>query len=502
MELAPFLQDGSGQLARRSVRATIATTVAAGLDFAVRLGSVAILARLVSPADFGVVMVAGAAVAIAEQFRDLGLSTATLQRPDLSAAEVTNLFWINAAAGLLLALALCALSPALAWLLGDPRLIPVTCGLALTLPAGGLAVQHQALLGRNLRAGPLATVRVGAGLVSTALAIWLAARGAGCWALLWREVSRAVLLTGGTWCLLPWRPGPPRNLASIRPHLRFGADVLGSNLLGALAAGSDRLVLGAFAGPTAVGVYRQAAQLVATPTDQLLGPLYQVAQPALSRVQHEPERYRRAYKRLLTLVSLTTMPVSVFLAVFAEEATLTLLGPGWDQAVPVVRILCVAALFRQPVGSTALLLLSRGDARTCLWLAALNQILLMPALLLGSSAGPTGVALAEVSVAALMIAPRLHAACAGSFVTSGDFLRTIARPVAAASLLLPALLVLRPLLSGLDPAARLATASVIAAPLFLLVWLALPGGRASAASLFADVRLALRPTAAPNPACP
>ena len=95
MELAPFLQDGSGQLARRSVRATIATTVAAGLDFAVRLGSVAILARLVSPADFGVVMVAGAAVAIAEQFRDLGLSTATLQRPDLSAAEVTNLFWIN-----------------------------------------------------------------------------------------------------------------------------------------------------------------------------------------------------------------------------------------------------------------------------------------------------------------------------------------------------------------------------------------------------------------------
>lgn len=154
MELAPFLQDGSGQLARRSVRATIATTVAAGLDFAVRLGSVAILARLVSPADFGVVMVAGAAVAIAEQFRDLGLSTATLQRPDLSAAEVTNLFWINAAAGLLLALALCALSPALAWLLGDPRLIPVTCGLALTLPAGGLAVQHQALLGRNLRAGP------------------------------------------------------------------------------------------------------------------------------------------------------------------------------------------------------------------------------------------------------------------------------------------------------------------------------------------------------------
>lgn len=502
MELARFLREGSDQLARRSVRATVATTAAAGLDFSVRLGSVAILARLVSPADFGVVMMAGAAVAMAEQVRDLGLSTATLQRPDLSAAEVTNLFWINAAAGLLLAVALCALSPALAWMLGDPRLIAVTCGLALTLPAGGLAIQHQALLGRNLRAGPLATARVGAGLASTALAIWLATRGAGYWALLWREVSRAAFLTVGTWCLLPWRPGPPRNLASIRPHLRFGADVLGSNLLGALAAGCDRLVLGAFAGPAAVGVYRQAAQLVATPTDQLLGPLYQVAQPALCRVQREPERYRRAYQRLLTLVSLATMPVSVFLAVFAEEATLVLLGPGWDQAVPVVRILCIAAVFRQPVGSTALLLLSRGDARGCLRLAALNQVLLLPAVVAGAVAGPTGVAIAEVTVAALMIAPRLRAACVGSLIGTGDFLRTVARPLAAAALLAPALLAARHLLGGLDPAARLAGAGAIAAPLFILFWLALPGGRASATTLLADVRTAFRPAAAPSPVCP
>ena len=140
MELTPFLQDGSGQLARRSVRATVATTAAAGLDFAVRLGSVAVLARLVSPSDFGVVMTAGAAVAVAEQFRDLGLSTATMQRPDLSEREVTNLFWINAGAGTLLAILLCALSPLLAALLGDPRLVPVTCALSLTLPAGGLAV--------------------------------------------------------------------------------------------------------------------------------------------------------------------------------------------------------------------------------------------------------------------------------------------------------------------------------------------------------------------------
>ncbi|MFM1748510.1 MAG: Lipopolysaccharide biosynthesis protein WzxC, partial [Verrucomicrobiota bacterium] len=194
MEIAPFLAERNGPLARRSVRATIATTGAAALDFALRLGSVAVLARLVSPADFGVVMIAGAAVAIAEQFRDLGLPSATLQRPELTATEATNLFWINATAGALLALLLCGTSPLLVAIFGDPRLLPLTCAFSLTILSGGLAVQHQALLGRRLLLGRLAAVRVGAGIVATLLAVWLAARGAGCWALLWREVARSVLL--------------------------------------------------------------------------------------------------------------------------------------------------------------------------------------------------------------------------------------------------------------------------------------------------------------------
>jgi PST family polysaccharide transporter len=499
MDITPFLAERNGTLARRSVRATVATSAAAALDFAIRLGSVAVLARLVSPSDFGIVMIAGAAVAVAEQFRDLGLPSATLQRPGLTAAEVTSLFWINAGAGALLALLLCISSPLLATVLDEPRLIPLTCAFSLTVFTGGLAVQHQALLGRQLLLGRLAAVRVAAGLLATGFSVWLAARGAGCWALLGREVTRSALLTAGTWWLLPWRPGAPGSLSAVRPHLRFGADVLGANLLGALAASSDRLILGRFGGPAAVGLYRQAVQLVSTPTDQLLGPLYQVAQPALSRVQREPERYQRAYGRLLTLVSLATIPISLLLAVFAEEATLVLLGPAWTEAVPVVRILCVAALFRQTVGSTALILLTRGDARACLRLAALNQILLLPALLLGATGGPAGVALAEVVVAILMILPRLRTACANSPVGIRFFLTTIARPLAAAGLMTLGILAARPALEAFGPGARLALGGGLGAAAFTLAWLALPGGRASVSGLLNELRTALRPAAAAAP---
>ena len=496
MEIAPFLAERNGPLARRSVRATIATTGAAALDFALRLGSVAVLARLVSPADFGVVMIAGAAVAIAEQFRDLGLPSATLQRPELTATEATNLFWINATAGALLALLLCGTSPLLVAIFGDPRLLPLTCAFSLTILSGGLAVQHQALLGRRLLLGRLAAVRVGAGIVATLLAVWLAARGAGCWALLWREVARSVLLTVGTWCLLPWMPARPRDISSIRPHVRFGADVLGANLLGAFAASCDRLILGVVAGPAAVGVYRQAVQLVSTPTDQLLGPLYQVAQPALSRLQTDPARYRRAYGRLLTLVSLSTVPISLGLAVFAAEATLIFLGPAWSEAVPVVRILCAAAVFRQTVGSTALILLTRGEARACLQLAGLNQVLLAPALLIGASAGPIGAAWAEVTVALLMIIPRLLTSCANSPIDARFVLLTTARPFTAGALMTMALVALRPSLADLEPMLRLGIGGLVGSAAFATAWLLLPGGRAEAAEMFGELRSALRPATA------
>ncbi len=485
-------RDIHAQLATRSVRAGVFTAASGFADFALRFGSTAILARLIAPEHFGLVLLAGAIVAVADQLREMGLSSATVQRPELTHGQVTNLFWLNVGVGTAAALVLCAAAPFVAAAYDDPRLLPIVCTLSATLLLGGLTVQHQALLTRQLKLGHTAALRLLANLAGTLLAIGLAYYGHGYWALLWREIARAALLAAGMWLCFPWLPGLPARHTGVRPLLRFGANLTGANLLSTVASGLDRLLLGHFATPAAVGHYRQAFQLVTAPTDQLLSPLYQVAQPSLSLLQHEPPRYAHLFSRLLGLVGAVTMPLSLFVAVYATEITLLLLGPAWLEAAPVLCLLSFGTFLKQPVSCTAFIPITRGDGATYLRITLLHNATLAAALLIGVQGGLLGLALAEVATTWLLAAPRLHLCLPGSGMSAQRFLLTLARPAVASLGMGFALLALHAHTPGL-------LAGTIVAPLgFAALWLLLPGGRREAAALVQTLRSARRPTAAPD----
>ena len=175
----------------KSVRAATYTWATGMGDFVLRIGSTAILARLVLPAEFGLVMMVMAVTAIADQFRDLGLSSATVQRKDISHEEVSNLFWVNFMAGVVIALIVCAISPLVSLYYKESRLTVLTCVLAMNFIWSGLMVQHQSLLTRQLKLGYTSGIRLASSFLSTLLAVFLAWKGMGCWALVWREVVRS-----------------------------------------------------------------------------------------------------------------------------------------------------------------------------------------------------------------------------------------------------------------------------------------------------------------------
>jgi len=475
-----------------SVRAAGFTWAAGAADFAFRIGSTAILARLVLPEQFGLVMMVMAVTAIADQFRDLGLSTVTVQRKEISHQEVTNLFWINVLAGTLIALVVCAASPLISAYYREPRLTIITCILASNFFFGGLMVQHQALLARVLKLGHSATVRVLTSVISTVVAVLLAWKGFGYWALVWREVVRSVLLAAGMWFCFPWIPGLPCRKTNVRGLLGFGVHLSAANISATIGGGADRFLLGRFWGAGPVAMYRQAYQLLVVPTEQLISPIYQVTQPGLSLLQMEAARYRRFYQKVLTVVCVATMPLSLFVAVNATEITRIVLGRKWLDAAPLLMILSFDSFIRQPVGSSAFVLITRGRSKTFMGLTMVHNAILILFMAVGVHWGAKGVAVADVAATWCLIVPRLYYSFKNSPITVGTFLSTVARPATASILMAIVLGFLHEILPALGAPLFLLVGSVIGAVVFLSAWMLMPGGRAQLIGLASDLRTALQ----------
>ncbi len=443
------------------------------------------------PEDFGLIGIVTALTAIAGMFSGLGLSTATVQRPEINHRQVTNLFWINLAIGVALTAVFCTLAPLVAAYYEDPRLTPIIVVISTTLLWGSCTVQHEALLIRQMQQTRTASIRLTASFLSVAVAIVLAATDFGYWALVWQEVARVFLIAAGVWLLCPWRPGLPYRSENVSSFVRFGVELTLTHLLYVVASNVDRLIVGKLFGASALGLYRQAQQLIMVPIEQLNQPIASVAQPGLSILQKDAGRYRRYYEKIVFLIGLGTMPVSAFTMVYAPEITTVILGPRWAGAAPYIAIFAAAAFVRPVLGSASLVLITLGNSRRLLGMTILTNLTLLVLIGVGAAGGPEGVALAQLAAPALLLLPNLFLCFAGSPVTVGAFFRAIRTPVAASAVVIAGLVAFRMIAPGFDSLVSLCYGFGVGALLYVASCLLLPGGRAEVSSVLADLAASL-----------
>lgn len=474
-------------LRSKSVHGALYIAASGGGEAALRLVSASLLARLLIPADFGLIGMVTALTAMAGQVSQLGLSTVTVQRRDINPRQVTNLFWINVALGAGLSALFCALSPLIAAFYNDPRIIPITLALSSSFLIGGCTVQHEALLSRDMKQAQSAISRLGASFVSVCVAVSLAFAGYGYWALVCQELTRSLLIAAGVWFFCPWRPGRPCRDEDIRGLLRFGADLTFTQVFYAFLSGSDRLLVGKLFGASALGMYRQAQQLIMTPIDQLSGPIGNVMQPGLSILQDDPGRYRRYYEKTARLIGLASMPIAAAAALFAEEFTRVILGAKWYGAVPYMRIFAIAALIRPVMGTSGTVLITCGKSRKLLTSTLISQLTFVAFVLLGSDWGPQGVAMASVITPALLLLPILHYSFAGTPIPVGTFFRAIRTPAIATAVMSVGLLFYRSLGLGQGGHLFLGSVCVLGGLLYLGSCLAIPEGRREIRALLGDI---------------
>ncbi|MGA1391888.1 MAG: lipopolysaccharide biosynthesis protein [Phycisphaerales bacterium] len=472
-----------------SVRGGAIVMLGQGGSVLLGIVSAAVLARLLDPEDFGLVAMASAFVALLGEFADLGLSQATIQRREVSAAQVNALFWVNAAAG---AIAM-ALGAAAAWPIaifyGDERLAWIAAALSAGFLLSGIAAQPLAVLRRRMGFTAETIVTLASIAMGLVAAIAAALAGLGYWSLVVQVLVAAAVRMIGLFIASGWMPGMPARAEGVRGMLRFGGYLSGSNLLAALLRASDKVLVGRFVGADAAGLYSNAQKILLVPATQLNKPLTMVGRPALSRLQDEPERFRAFYRRGVELVAATSLPAIAWMTIVAEDLVLLVLGREWSGSVPIFQALAPAALLGAlgVVTSWIYVPLGRTD-RQFRWIL-FQTIMLVVAMAVGVRWDAVGVALAY-SGTLLVLRPFAIAWCLkGTFVRWSDVGGAVWRGVVATAVAASASIAVMPRVSELPTSpVRLAASLAVFAAAFMLGWIVVPGGLARLHAMGSMVR--------------
>ncbi len=392
-------------LGRRAVSGGLVTAAAQAIKFGLNLGGVVILARLLSPKDFGLVAMAGALMPVLRTFREGGLSTATVQKENITQAQVSNLFWINVAIGGAIALIGSALAPAVAWFYRDDRLTVITVLLSMSFLLSGAAVQHLALLNRQMRFRAVAMIDISSGIAGFLAGILLAWRGFGYWSLVGMQLATTIAEVGLTWAASGWKPHLPRRRSGTRPLVRFGASMTFYIFLRRLVSGTDVILLGRFYGADAVGLYTRASALLLRPLDQVIQPFDTVFVPVLSRLQNDPNRYRETFLQAYGAIALFSFIFAGLLAGVSEPIVLFLLGPAWSEVIPIFAWLTVAALYIPLSYAVMWLLTTQGRSRDLLSMGVVVPLLTVASIAAGLPFGLVGLAISFSLVGLLIRLP-------------------------------------------------------------------------------------------------
>lgn len=335
--LSPF--DAHGQfhppedgLRRLAIRGAAATVSARGVALAVQVISTVVLVRLLTPADFGLVAMVSSFSLLLTSFGQNGLTEAIIQRDELDDSTASNLFWINASGGLLLAIGFAGAGSLLALFYRNPLVARVAVSIAPTIFLTNACYVHLALLKRAMRFPVVSANSVSSRGIAVAVSILLAWLGWGYWALVVGAIAQSVSMTIGAWTLCRWVPSLPRRAAGTGSALRFALPVFARFSMRYFLRNMDNVLVGWQFSAGALGFYKKAYDLFAFSADQLIAPVADVALATLSRLRKDPAQFRRYLINSLAIIAFVGMGVGADLTLVGRDAIRLVLGPKWAES--------------------------------------------------------------------------------------------------------------------------------------------------------------------------
>lgn len=324
--------DADQGLRRTAVRGAGAAIVGQSANFLIGMGSVVVLARLLLPADFGIVTMVTTFSLLFRSFGLNGFTELIIQRDEISHGLASNIFWINLGIGALLTAGFAGSGDLLALFYHDGAVTQVTEGMSLTIVISSLSYVHLGLLQRAMRFRAIAIINFIGQVMYVVACIALALAGWHYWALVWGAVAQAAVVTVGMWAVCRWIPAWPRRVAGTGSSCKFALHVFSHFVSSYSTSNTDNLLVGWRFGAQELGFYKKAYDLFILPATQLMSPLNAVVVSTLSRVNHDREQFSRYFLRAISILALVGMGVGGDFALAGQDFFRILLGPGWGEA--------------------------------------------------------------------------------------------------------------------------------------------------------------------------
>jgi len=385
-------QPNESQVSQKAAKGIAWNFLAFGLSKGTVLITTSILARVMAKNDLGVVALALVALNFLSIVKDFGLGAALIQRRGEIDDAANTVFTSNLILGIILSALVFPLSPVIADYYNTPVISPVLRFLGLSFAINSLGAVHILLLMRGLDYRKKFIPDMGNALFKAVVSISLAYAGFGVWALVWGQLSGTVISVILVWILSPWRPRFTLSRTIAQELLKYGASVMGVDMITVLTDNIDYLVVGRLFGLAQLSIYTYAYRL---PEMLVIGNLWvmgSVIFPAFSSIQHRPDELKRGFLATIRLVEIIAAPICLGLFVAAEPIVRVVFGDEWLDVIPMLRIIAIFAWIYSVGFHVGGVYKAIGRPDILFKLSLFTVVTLVSAVLIGSTYGTIGVA--------------------------------------------------------------------------------------------------------------
>lgn len=438
-----------------------------------------VLARLVPPAEYGVMAMASVVTNFAMIFRDMGSSAAIIQRPVLDEKIKTTVFWFNVVVGVAISFVVVAISPLVSEIFHTPKLLNVLLLLALAFPVSSCGAAHQALLERESKFKIVARSEIIATLVGLVVAIAMGWWGMGVYSLVAQTLVMMGLSSLQLWIVSGWRPGgfTETSWQQLKSIFGFSSNLVGFNVINYFSRNADNMIIGHYLPAAILGAYSLAYRVMLFPLQSLTFVVSRSMYPLLAKQQTDSTLMKQTYLKVVAVIAALVAPMMGGMVMLREEFISLFLGNGWELSSVLLLWLAPTGFIQSILSTTGVVFMAKAATRTLMWLGVVGAVLQVGAFLLGIHGG------VELMVKFYLVANMLNAVpvlvlCMRQMDGSiSEIIKVIALPVFCSLVMVFSLHILISNIHVNNPAIPLIVGTISGAALYSLLYIGIGRGK-------------------------